>query len=71
MGVALVTPVESTVERFVARVDVRVFLPIGAVGEAAIAALEFTAKRFLACQGKNNAEELMIIVLNSSHDTVV
>lgn len=50
VGVALVASVEAAVERFVARVDVRVFLPIGAVGEASVAAFELTAEGFLACQ---------------------
>lgn len=52
MRVALVASVKATVERFVARVDVRVFLPIGAVGETSVAAFELTAKRFLTCQQK-------------------
>ena len=49
MGVGLLTALVATQKRFVARVDVTVFLAVAAVGEALIATHELTLERFLAC----------------------
>lgn len=48
MRVALVTPAHLAHIRLVARVHVRMFLAVAAVGETPLAALELTSERFLA-----------------------
>jgi len=49
MSIGLVAAVDSTVERLVGRVDVRVLLAVGAVGETTIAAAELTDERLFTC----------------------
>lgn len=49
MRVALVAAVVLAAVRLVGRVNVRVFLSIGAVGKASIAARIFASKRLLSC----------------------
>lgn len=46
--VALVTPAHLAHIRLVARVHVRMFLAVAAVGETPLTALELTSERFLA-----------------------
>lgn len=48
MRVALVAAAHLAIVRLVASVNVRVLLPVGAVGKSAIATLEFALERFLA-----------------------
>lgn len=50
VGVGLVTASHFAVVGFVAGVDVRVLLPVTAVGEASVAALEFAFERLLPCR---------------------
>lgn len=47
--VTLVTPAHLAHIRLVARVHVRMFLAVAAVGETPLTALELTSERFLAC----------------------
>lgn len=49
VGVGLVAASHFAVVGFVAGVDVRVLLPVATVGEASVAALEFTFERLLPC----------------------
>ena len=49
VGVALVAAVDSAVVRLIGRVNVRVLLAVGGVGEASIAALVFAFEWFFAC----------------------
>lgn len=49
VGVGLVAASHFAVVGLVAGVDVRVLLPVAAVGEASVAALEFTFERLLPC----------------------
>lgn len=54
MSVALVASVHLAVVRFVARVNVRVLLTVGTVGETTITSLEFTAEWLLAYMSTTN-----------------
>lgn len=55
MRVALVAAVVPADVRLVGRVDVRVLLPVGAVGEASAATVELASKRLLAfCKHSRN-----------------
>lgn len=56
MRVALVATVDFAVVRLVARVDVRVFLSVGAIGELPLATFEFALKRLFSCSLRNNIQ---------------
>lgn len=64
MGVRLVAASDLAVVGLVAGVDVRVFLPITAVGKLPVTAIEFTFERLFPC---NKTQERLTMVFQASH----
>lgn len=60
VGVALVATFDLTVVGLVARVHVRVFLAVGAVGEPPVTALELALKRLFTC---DTPDKIIIIII--------